>query len=88
MLYCCENCGKKYSTEEEALNCEKAHAEEKARREQLSKVKSDREKEVDGLFKTFYEAYKSFYNDYGTYPLINGEFSKFSPLERIVFSML
>ena len=88
MLYCCETCGKRYSTEKEALDCERVHAEEKAKREQLSKAKLDREKEVNSLFKTFYDAYKSFYNDYGIYPLINGEFSKFSPLERIVFSML
>ena len=87
MLYCCETCGKKFTTEEEALDCEKAHAEEKAKREQLSKAKLDREKEVNSLFKTFYDAYKSFYNDYGTYPLINGEFSKFSPLEKMIFGM-
>ena len=88
MLYCCETCGKRYSTEEEALDCEKAHAEEKAKREQLSKAKSDREKEVDGLFKTFYDAYKSFYNDYGVFPEISGGFNKFSPLERIFFGMI
>ena len=87
MLYCCETCGKRYSTEEEALDCEKVHAEEKAKREELSKAREDRAKEVDSLFKTFYDAYKSFYNDYGTYPLINGEFSKSSPLERIFFNM-
>lgn len=88
MLYCCETCGKRYSTEEEALDCERVHAEEKAKREQLSKAKSDREKEVDGLFKTFYDAYKSFYNDYGTYPEISGRFNKISPLERIFFGMI
>ena len=87
MLYCCETCGKRYSTEEEALNCEKVHAEERAKREQLSKVKSDREKEVDGLFKTFYDAYKSFYNDYGTFPEISGGFNKISPLEKMIFGM-
>ena len=88
MLYCCETCGKRYSTEEEALDCERVHAEEKAKKEELSKAREGRAKEVDSLFKTFYDAYKAFYNDYGTYPLINGEFSKFSPLERIIFSML
>ena len=88
MLYCCETCGKRYSTEEEALDCERVHAEEKAKKEELLKTREDRAKEVDSLFKTFYDAYKSFYNDYGTYPLINGEFSKFSPLEKIIFSML
>ena len=87
MLYCCENCGKRYSTEEQALDCEKVHAEEKAKKEELSKARKDRAKEVNNLFKTFYDAYKSFYNDYGTYPLINGEFSKFSPLEKMIFGM-
>ena len=87
MLYCCETCGKKFTTEEQALDCERVHAEEKAKKEELSKAREDRVKEVDSLFKTFYDAYKSFCNDYGTYPLINGEFSKFSPLEKIIFSM-
>lgn len=83
MLYCCETCGKRYSTEEQALDCERVHAEEKAKREQLSKAKSDREKEVDGLFKTFYDAYKSFYNDYGTFPEISGGFNKISRFDRL-----
>ena len=87
MLYCCETCGKRYSTEEEALDCERVHAEEKAKREQLSKEKSDREKEVNSLFKTFYDAYKSFYNDYGVFPEISGGFNKFSPLEKMIFDM-
>ena len=88
MLYCCETCGKRYSTEEEALDCERVHAEEKAKKEELLKAREDRVKEVDSLFKTFYDAYKSFYNDYGTYPEISGGFNKFSPLERIIFNML
>ena len=88
MLYCCETCGKRYSTEEEAFGCEQVHAEEKARKEQLSKAKSDREKEVEGHFKTFYDAYKSFYNDYGIFPEISGGFNKISPLERIFFGMI
>ena len=88
MLYCCETCGKKFTTEEQALDCERVHAEKKAKKEERSNAREDRVKEVDRLFKTFCDAYKSFYNDYGTYPLINGEFSKFSPLEKIIFSML
>lgn len=88
MLYCCGECGKTYRTEEEALDCERFHAEEKAKREQLSKAKSDREKEVDGLFKTFYDAYKSFYNDYGVFPEISGGFNRLSPLERMIFGMI
>ena len=88
MLYCCETCGKRYSTEEQALDCEKVHAEEKAKQEELLKARDDREKEVNSLFKTFYNAYKSFYNDYGVFPEISGGFNKFSPLERIIFNML
>lgn len=87
MLYCCEVCGKKFNTEESALGCERVHSEEMAKREKLSKAREDRAKEVDSLFKTFYDAYKSFYNDYGVFPEISGSFNKFSPLEKMIFSM-
>ena len=88
MLYCCETCGKRYSTEEEALDCERVHAEEKAKRDELVKARDDREKEVNGYFKAFYDAYKKFYNDYGVFPEISGGFNKFSPLEKMIFGML
>ena len=88
MLYCCETCGKKFTTEEQALDCERVHAEEKAKREKLSKAREDRVKEVNSLFKTFYDAYKSFYNDYGTYPEISGGLNKCSTLEEMSFGML
>ena len=87
MLYCCETCGKRYSTEEEALDCERVHAEEKAKKEELLKAREDRVKEVDSLFKAFYDAYKKFYNDYGVFPEISGGFNKFSPLEKMIFGM-
>ena len=87
MLYCCEVCGKKFTTEEQALDCERVHAEEKAKREELSKAREDREKEVNGYFKAFYDAYKKFYNDYGVFPEISGGFNKFSPLEKMIFGM-
>ena len=87
MLYCCETCGKRYSTEKEALDCEKLHAEEKVKRDELSKARDDREKEVNGYFKAFYDAYKKFYNDYGVFPEISGGFNKFSPLEKMIFGM-
>ena len=87
MLYCCETCGKRYSTEEQALDCERVHAEEKAKRDELVKARDDREKEVNGYFKAFYDAYKSFYNDYGVFPEISGGFNKFSPLEKMIFGM-
>ena len=87
MLYCCDTCGKKYSTEEEALDCERVHVEEKAKREELSKAREDRVEEVNSRFKTFYDAYKSCYNDYGVFPEISGGFNKFSPLEKMIFGM-
>ena len=87
MLYCCETCGKRYSTEEQALDCERVHAEEKAKRDELVKARDDRAKEVDSLFKTFYNSYKSFYNDYGVFPEISGGFNKFSPMEKMIFGM-
>lgn len=87
MLYCCETCGKKFTTEEQALDCERVHAEEKAKKEELLKAREDRVKEVDSLFKTFYDAYKSFYRDYGTFPDIRYEFNKFFPLEKMIFGM-
>ena len=87
MLYCCETCGKKFTTEEQALDCEKVHAEETAKKEELSKARENRAKEDDSLFKTFYDAYESFYNDYGVFPDISGSFNKFSPLERMIFGM-
>ena len=87
MLYCCETCGKKFTTEEQALDCERVHAEEKAKKEELSKARKDRAKEVNNLFKTFYDAYKSFYNDYGVFPDVNGGFNEFSPLEKMIFGM-
>ena len=87
MLYCCETCGKRYSTEEQALDCERVHAEEKAKKEELLKAREDREKEVNGYFKAFYDAYKKFYNDYGVFPEISGGFNKFSPLEKMIFGM-
>lgn len=80
MLYCCETCGKKFTTEEQALDCERVHAEEKAKKEELSKAREDRVKEVNSLFKTFY-------NDYGVFPEISGGFNKFSPLEKMIFGM-
>ena len=73
--------------EEQALDCERVHAEEKAKREKLSKAREDRVNDIDSLFKTFYDAYKSFYNDYGVFPEINGRFDKFSPLEKMIFGM-
>lgn len=68
MLYCCETCGKRYSTEEEALDCERVHAEEKVKREQLSKVKEDRINEIKEDYKALNEKCEQYFKDYGIYP--------------------
>ena len=68
MLYCCETCDKRYSTEKEALNCERVHAEEKAKRKQLSKVKEDRINEIKEDYKALNEKCEQYFKDYGIYP--------------------
>ena len=68
MLYCCETCGKKFTTEEQALDCERVHAEEKAKREQLSKAKEDRINEIKEDYKALNEKCEQYFKDYGIYP--------------------
>ena len=68
MLYCCETCGKRYSTEKEALDCERVHAEEKAKREQLSKAKEDRINEIKEDYKALNDKCEQYFKDYGIYP--------------------
>lgn len=65
MLYCCEVCGKKHTTEEQALECEKAHREEQARKEELAKEKTERAKAVSDKFDEFLAEKKKFEDDYG-----------------------
>lgn len=87
MLYCCETCGKKFTTEEDALACEKVHADEKAKREELAKVKEDRAKEIREDYKALNERYNQYFKDYGEYPRIhNGE--HFSPFDRFFATFL
>lgn len=71
MLYCCETCGKRYSTEKEALDCERVHAEEKARKEALAKTREDRLNELNNDIKAFEEKYNKFCDDYNEYPSIS-----------------
>lgn len=87
MLYCCENCGKKYSTEEEAVNCEKAHAKEKAKREELAKTREDRANEIRDDYKALNEKYEQYFKDYGIYPNI-GRGADFSPFDRCFITVL
>lgn len=87
MLYCCENCGKKYSTEEEAVNCEKAHAQEKAKQEELTKIREDRVKEIRDDYKALNGKYEQYFKDYGIYPNI-GRSADFSPFGRCFITVL
>ena len=68
MLYCCETCGKRYSTEEEALECERVHKEEKARQEELAKEKEIRTNDIQKSIKNLNKDIEKFFDDYGMYP--------------------
>lgn len=81
MLYCCETCGKKFTREEDALDCEKTHKEEKARREELTKQKNEKFKELQNDYKTLNEKYLQYIKDYGEYPRIHNGYV--NPLERL-----
>lgn len=70
MLYCCEECGKKYSTEEDAITCEKKHAEEKAKREEVAKERDKRFKEIESDYKTLNDKVLQYHKDYGEYPFV------------------
>ena len=64
MLYCCETCGKRYSTEEEALDCERVHAEEKAKREELAKKEEERIKEIETAYEHLMDLARKYNEDY------------------------
>lgn len=68
MLYCCEVCEKKHTSEEQALECERVHREEKARQEELAKEKEVRIKELNELTETLKVKVEKFRDDYGKYP--------------------
>lgn len=71
MFYCCEVCGKKHTSEEKALECERLHEEEKAKREELAKEKEERIKDINFLVAELEGEIKKFRNDYGEYPPVN-----------------
>lgn len=84
MLYCCETCGKKYSTEEEALDCERVHAEEKARKEALAKTREDRVNEIREDYKALSEKCEQYFKDYGKYPRLDSStIGHLSPIDWI-----
>lgn len=68
MLYCCEVCKTTYNTEHDALDCEKRHAEEKAKREELDKQRNERVDEIKDIISTLKSKVDDFKNDYGFYP--------------------
>lgn len=86
MLYCCEECGKKFSTETEALNCEKVHAEEQAKQKELEKIKEDRANEIRDIYKNLNEKYKQYFKDYGVCPDLDRH-STLSPVDRFFISL-
>lgn len=68
MLYCCEVCKATYNTEYDALDCEKRHAEEKAKREELDRQRNERVDEIKDIISTLKSKVDDFKNDYGFYP--------------------
>lgn len=76
MLYCCEKCGKRYTTENEALKCEKVHAEEKARKEELEKTKNESLKVIQSMADSLNKKIELYYNEYGEYPEATIKYSR------------
>ena len=70
-VHYCDVCGKDFPTPEEALACEKRHAEEKARKEALAKTREDRLNELNNDIKAFEKKYNKFCDDYNEYPSIS-----------------
>lgn len=70
MLYCCETCGKKFTTEEQALDCERVHAEEKAQAEYLKMQKETRINEINEKCNAVISAVKEYEKDYKKVPVI------------------
>lgn len=88
MLYCCENCGKKYNTEEQALECERVHKEEKARQEELAKEKETRTQDIEKSIKTLENDIEKFYEDYGTYPNVSMTICRNAPIPSVIRYLL
>lgn len=64
MLYCCEVCGKKHTSEEKALECERLHEEERARREELAKKEEERIKEIETAYNNLMDLVRTYNEDY------------------------
>lgn len=81
MLYCCETCGKKFTTEEQALDCEQAHINRQKKLDELEKQKNEKIKEIQNDYKALNEKYQQYVKDYGEYPRVHNDYT--SPLERL-----
>ena len=62
--YVCEKCGKRYLTEEEALQCEVKHAEKEQRERELAETKEARRKEVEEKINEANECVAKYLKDY------------------------
>lgn len=57
--YQCEKCGKRFSTPEEATECEQKHEEERVRYETLKAEKESRAKKIEELITSYVQDYNS-----------------------------
>lgn len=66
IVYMCSECGKRFDDEAGALACEKAHKEERARRQKLQDEKESRAKSIKEAYRKLIkdiEAYNKDYNE-------------------------
>lgn len=67
-LFECEVCGKTYTDEESALNCEKRHAENALREKELKEKRIARETEIREAEEAYNKKVNDFYRDYKCLP--------------------
>ena len=79
MLYCCETCSKKFTTEKQALDCERVHEEEKVKREEFAKEKEERIKDIQDTIKFLESKIEKYHKDYFEYPKIQSKSGNPSP---------
>ena len=60
--YQCETCGRKFSTAEEATQCEEKHEELKAKEEKLKSEKKSRADKINELIKSYIDDYRTIPN--------------------------
>lgn len=66
IVYICSECGKRFDNEADAIACEKAHEEERARKLKLKDEKETRAKHIKEAYKALMkdiEAYNKDYNE-------------------------